>query len=135
VYRGVDLLTYRGELVAFVLTSVLILLLPLLAFGPKLVRAREEQLVFLSGFGDRGAAYLGRRFKAGGWDDESGLAEISSLADFGALYENARVMKPLPMDRRDLVMLILVAVVPFVPLVFLVVPAREVLRTLAELLV
>jgi hypothetical protein len=135
VYRGVDLMTYRGEFVAFVLTSVATLLLPLLAFGPKLVLAREEQLVVLSGFGDRGAAYLGRRFESGDWDDESGLAEISSLADFGALYENARLMKPLPMDRRDLVMLILVAVVPFVPLVFLVVPAREVLRTLAALLV
>ncbi len=135
VFRGADLMAYRGHFVAFLLTSVAILLLPLLTFAPKLVRAREEQLVILSGHGNRGAEHLGDRLASGGWGSAAAENEISGLADFGALYENARLMRPLPMDMRDVTMLVVAAGVPFVPLVFLVMPAGEVLRTLARLLV
>lgn len=135
VFRGADLMAYRGHFVAYLVTSVGVLLLPLLAFAPKLVRAREEQLVLLSGHGFRGAAHVGRRLKSSAWGSDVPVDEISGLADFGALYENARLMRPLPIDRRDIAMLAMAAVVPFVPLIFLVVPAKEVVKTLASLLV
>lgn len=135
VYRGADLMAYRGHFVAYVITSVLILLLPLLAFAPKLIRAREEQLVTLSGHGNRGAEHLEDRLDSGGWGSATAENEISGLADFGALYENVRLMRPVPMDMRDVTMLVVSAIVPFVPLVFLVMPAGEVLKTLARLLV
>jgi hypothetical protein len=134
VFRGANLLDYKGQVVAFLVTSVATLLLPLLAFAPKLVRAREEQLAVLSGHGHHGAEYLGRRLGSGTWGTDAPTEEISGLADFGALYENARLMRPLPMDTRGVVMLVLAAAVPFVPLVFLVIPAQEVIRTLASLL-
>jgi len=110
------------------------LLLPLLAFAPKLVRAREEQLAVLSGHGHHGADYIGGRLGSGTWGTDAPADEISGLADFGALYENARLMRPLPMDTRGVVMLVLAAAAPFLPLVFLVVPAQEVLKTMARLL-
>ncbi len=135
VYRGADLMAYKGQLIAFLVTSVAIMLLPLLAFTPKLVRAREEQLAVLSGHGHQGAEYLGRRLGSGTWGTDAPTDEISGLADFGALYENARLMRPLPMDTRGVVMLVLAAAVPFVPLIFLVMPAKEVIQTLAKLLV
>ncbi len=56
---------------------------------------------------------------------------ISGLSDFGVLYENARLMLPVPLELQHVVSLVLAAVLPFLPLVFLVMPAREVLRTLA----
>jgi len=135
VFRGADLMAYRGHLAAFLITSVAILVLPLLSFAPKLVRAREAQLVVLSGHGYRGARHLEEMLESGGWGSAVAENEVSALADFGALYENARLTRPLPMDTRDVVMLILAAAVPFVPLIFLVVPAQEVVRTLARLLV
>jgi len=134
VYRGADLMAYKGEVIAFLVTSVATLLLPLLAFAPKLVRAREEQLAVLSGHGHHGAEYIGRRLGSGTWGTDAPADEISGLADFGALYENARLMRPLPIDTRGVVMLVLAAAVPFVPLIFLVMPAKEVMRTLASLL-
>lgn len=135
VFRGADLMAYRAQLFAFVVTSVVTLLLPLLAFAPKLVRAREEQLVVLSGHGHRGADHLERRLGSGDWGSEVAGDEISGMSDFGGLYENARLMRPLPMDPRSVVMLVLAAAIPFVPLVFLVMPAGDILRTLAKLLV
>jgi hypothetical protein len=108
-------------------------LLPLLPFALKLVRAREEKLVSLSGSGYHGAEDLEQKLLA----NRSGKLpsdEISGLADFGALYENARLMRPLPLELRHVFSLVLAAVLPFFPLVFLVMPAQEVFRTLADLL-
>jgi hypothetical protein len=133
-FRGAQLAAYRGEFIAFVVISVVVLLLPLLVFSPKLARAREQHLLFLSGSAHRGAGDLTRKLEASE-DGELPSDAVSGLSDFGALYENARLMRPVPLEIRHVVMLVLAAAVPFLPLVFLVMPAREVLRTLARLLI
>jgi hypothetical protein len=133
-FRGAELTTFRGEIVAFVVITVVALLLPLLVFAPKLVRAREQHLIFLSGSAHRGAGDLVRKLRSAETGELPSDA-VSGLSDFGALYENARLMRPVPLEIRHVVMLVLAAVLPFVPLVFLVMPAREVLRTLARLLI
>lgn len=103
-----------------------------MVFIPTLVRAREESIVFLSGCGYRGAEILESQLRS---NRSKGLpeSEISGLADFGALYDNARLMWPMPLEMRHIFTLVLAAVLPFLPLVFLVVPAQEVLRTMIEL--
>ena len=133
-FRGADLTAFRGEMVAFVVIAVIVLLLPLVVFAPKLVRAREEYLLFLSGSAHRGAGDLARRLRAAR-EGELPANAVSGLSDFGTLYENARLMRPVPMETQHVLGLVLAAAVPFLPLVFLVVPAREVLRTLAKLLI
>lgn len=132
VYRGVDLLAFRGEMVTFVVVTVAVSLLPLLVFTPNMLRARQEHLAFLSSSGHVGAEDVRRLLLA---DDRQKLPcdEISALADFGPLYENARLMRPVPLELRHLVVLALAAALPFAPLVFLIMPAQEVLRTLARL--
>jgi hypothetical protein len=133
-FRDADLGAFRGELVAFVVISVGALLMPLLVFAPKLARAREKYLLFLSGSAHRGAGDLARKLRASR-DGELPSDAVSGLSDFGVLYENARLMRPVPMETQHVLGLVLAAVAPFLPLVFLVMPAREVLRTLARLLV
>jgi hypothetical protein len=133
-FRGMDLMSFRGEMVAFVSIMVLVLLLPLLVFFPKLVRARDEHLLLLSSTAYRAANGLEREM-AGEGAGELPAEAVSGLADFGALYENARLMRPLPLEMRHVVGLVLAAVAPFLPLVFLVMPAREVLETLTKLLI
>lgn len=132
-YENAKLMAYRGQVTAFVLISVIVLLLPLLPFVPKLVRARGESIVFLTGSGYQGAQYLERKLR----DDRSGALptdDVSGLCDFGALYENALQMKPLPLVMRHVLTLVLAALLPFLPLVFLQIPAQEVFQTLANLL-
>jgi hypothetical protein len=113
---------------------VSLLLLPLLPFAPRLVQARGEGLVFLSGSGYDGARHLEGQLRA---SSSGGLPsnDVSGLADFGTLYENARRMEPLPLDLRHLGVMAAAALLPFLPLVFLVMPAQEVLRTLRQLLI
>jgi len=133
-FRGAELMAFRGELVAFVVIAVGALLLPLLVFAPKLVRTREDYLLFLSGSAHRGAGDLARKLRS----SEAGelpADAVSGLTDFGVIYENTRLMKPVPMEMQHVLGLVLAAVLPFLPLVFLVMPAREVLRTLVRLLV
>ena len=131
-FRGADLMASRGHVAAFVVISVLALLLPLLAFVPKLARVRYEAILFLSGRGFEGAGALDSRLR----DSEGPLpdAEVSGLADYGVIFDNARLMRPIPFEVRHIVTLALVALLPFLPLVLLVMPAREILQTLAQLL-
>lgn len=133
-FRGAVLTAFRGEIVTFVVITVVVLLLPLLVFAPKLVRAREQHLLFLSGSAHRAAGDVARKLEATKTGELPSEA-VSGLSDFGALYENARLMRPVPLEIRHVVMLVLAAVLPFLPLVFLVMPAREVLQTLAKLLI
>lgn len=133
-FRDADLMAFRGELISFVVIAVGALLLPLLVFAPKLVRGREEYLLFLSGSAHRGAGDLARKLRATE-NGELPSDAVSGLSDFGALYENARLMRPVPMEMQHVLGLTLAAVVPFIPLIFLVMPAGEVLRTLAKLII
>ena len=130
-YQGADLMAFRGHVTAFVFIVVGLLLLP---FAPKLVRARGEGLVLLSGSGYHGAEHLERQLRANA-SQELPSNDITGLADLGMLYENARGMKPVPLDARHLIVLVLAALLPFLPLVFLVMPAQEMFQTLARLLV
>ncbi len=131
-FRGAEMVAFRGQVIAFVVIVVVVLLMPLLVFAPKLVRAREEQLLFLSGSGHRGAGDLDRKLRASRAGELPSEA-VSGLTDFSVLYENARLMKPVPLEMQHLLALVLAAVAPFLPLVFLAMPAREVVRTLVRL--
>jgi hypothetical protein len=132
LYQGENLMGFRGHIASFVLMAVIVLVLPLLPFAPTLVRARETGLLLLRGRGYRGAEHLERRLRDSGSGESLG-EEISGLADFGALYENARWMKPVPLSLQHLVVMVLAAALPFMPLVFLAIPAQEVFQAMVRL--
>ena len=131
-FQGADLMASRGYVAAFVAISVLILLLPLLAFTPRLARARYDGILYLSGRGFEGAGAVEDHLRAS--KGSVPADDVSGLADYGVLLDNARMMRPAPLELRHVVVLVLIALLPFLPLVFLVMPAQEVLRTLAHLL-
>jgi hypothetical protein len=133
-FRGADLMTYRGHLFAFVVIVLIVLLVPLVVFAPRLIRAREEHLQFLSSCGYHGAKYLERKLRSSP-EGKLPAEDVSGLTDFGALYENARLMRPVPLETRHVIMLLMATVVPFLPLLFLIMPAQDVFRALAQLLI
>jgi hypothetical protein len=132
LYQGADLMAFRGHVTAFVLMAVTALLLPLLPFAPGLVRARETSLVLLRGSGYRGAERVERQLREGGSGESLG-EEISAQADLGELYANARWMKPVPLELQHIFVMVLAALLPFLPLVFLVIPAQEVFQVMFRL--
>ena len=133
IHQGADLMEFRARVFSFVALAVIVLLLPLLAFVPKLARARYDTLLFLSGRGYQGAGELERRLRSRS-GDELPDQKISGLADYGTVCESARLMRAAPLEWRHVLVILLAAVLPFLPLAFLVMPAQEVLKTLAKLL-
>jgi len=132
-FRGADLMAFRTYVVAYVAIAVCVLVLPLLTFVPKLARARYDTLMYLSGRGFDGAGNVGKRLRG----DPGGPlpdAVISGLADFGTLFESARLMRPVPFEWRHIGVIVFAAAIAFVPLVFLAMPAQEVMRTLVKLM-
>ncbi len=132
-YRGADLMSFKGQVVAFAVLAVVAVAAPLFAFAPKLLRAREESLMLMTSRGYRGARHLESELRSAA-GDELPAADVSALTDFGALYQNARLMWPVPMGMGHVVAVVASAVLPFLPLVFLVMPVKEVVRALAGLL-
>lgn len=107
---------------------------PLLAFCEPLRRAR------LRGAAEYGAlaSAVGRSFEErwlGRRLDPGVLAapDFSAVADLYAVVANVRAMGLLPFGPRDLAPLAAAVLLPFVPLVLLVVPPDELLRRLAHL--
>ena len=133
LYQGADLMGFRAQVLSYVALAVLVLLLPLLAFVPKLARARYDSLLFLSGTGYQGAGALEHALQSRS-GDELPDQKISGLADYGTVCESARLMRAAPLEWRHVIVIVLAAVLPFLPLAFLVMPAQEVLKTLAKLL-
>jgi hypothetical protein len=133
-YQGTSLMSFKLQIVAFVLIVMLGMLLPLIVFVPKLVYAREAYLIYLSGKGYEGVSRLERKLNATA-ADEWPNDDVSGMCDYSTLYENARLMRPIPLEIHNMLMLVVSAILPFVPLVFLVMPAQEVLKTLAKLLI
>jgi hypothetical protein len=131
-FQAADLAGSRGYVAAFIAISVLVLLLPLLAFTPKLARARYDSILYLSGRGFEAAGSVHELLRTS--DGSLPADEVSGLADYGSLLDNARLMRPAPLELRHIFALVLVALLPFLPLVFLEMPAQEVLRTLVQLL-
>jgi hypothetical protein len=99
-----------------------------------LSHARALGLFKLSNSGYGGAKQLDRKLDACRTEGELPDNSISGLADFGVLYENALRMRILPLDVRSVLFILLAAVLPFAPLIFLAMPADEVLRALKDLM-
>jgi hypothetical protein len=131
-YHGAQLAEFKGYAIAFVLFTLALMLVPLLVFVPVLARAREECVMFMSGSGYRAAQFLDRQLRASK-EGELPTDDVSGLADFGPLYENARLMRIVPLELRHVAYLIVCAAGPFAPLVFLVMPARDVFKVLAQM--
>ena len=103
---------------------------PMLVFSTPLIRARVRGAF---AYGELAEA-LGRRFEqrwlGRGPDlDEDVLAapDFSATTDLYSIAANVRNMRLVPFDLRGLIPLLVAALLPFVPLVFAVIPLKQVL--------
>lgn len=137
LYEGASLSDIQRPLVAFVLLAVVVPILPLFAFIPKLARTKWQGTM---DYGVLGAAYAGAFQEA--WvesgertpDDMLGSADIQSLADLSGSVEVVREMRVIPVGARTVVALAVAAAAPLLPLALLVYPAAEIVAGLAGIL-
>jgi hypothetical protein len=136
-FHGATLASFRYEIAAFVLLQLAMVLGPLLVFAPTLFalkrRGRREY--------DALAARYTREFHdkwIGGAApaDEPliGSADIQSLADLANSCAVVQGIGAAPFGRGTIIQVVVVAAVPFLPLLLTVVPAGEILKKLLGML-
>jgi hypothetical protein len=123
-YAGRTLLEFKVAIVGVLGFFIIVTLIPLTVFAPRLAEARRN------GLGDLGrlASRYGLQFEAK-WssgrdtsvDSELlGSADIQSLADLGNSFSIVQEMRLLPFGWRDVTQLAVITAIPFLPLLLTV---------------
>lgn len=121
---------YLGHAVLLVIMSVVFVFAPLVVLIPRLSLAKWESDAPLSGWANRMDRYLEKKLDEGDVSRILSEAEISSITDYGALLTYAREMRIVPVSNQDLLVVVGAALLPVVPLLFMAMPAQEVLEKL-----
>jgi len=132
-FEGTPLYDFRINIFSYVVSVVLITVSPLLLFMPKLYNTKRKDF--------REYGILSTRYVHDFYDkwvsgkiknDEQllGSPDIQSLADLDGSYSVARDMRSVPFTIKNLTSLILIAAIPYIPLLLTVMSAEK----LAELL-
>jgi hypothetical protein len=121
-YAGQSLPDFKVQIVAFLGFFILVTLIPLTVFAPRLAQAKREGL---GAFG-RLASRYGRQFEGKWMRDASadgellGSGDIQSLADLGNSMSVVQEMRLLPFGWRDVTRLAMITAMPFLPLLLTV---------------
>ena len=137
VYDKVPLQNFTAAIATYVIASVLILVVPLIVFSGRLFRTKR---IGLHQYGTLATAYTGLFQKK--WIEHDnpenepllGTGDIQSLADLGNSFAFIDKMKPLPIDLRTLLQLVVASLLPVVPLLLTVMPLKELLKLLFKVL-
>ncbi len=136
--HGSTLEERKYHVMLFVITVLLVIHAPMLAFTGKLLRCRFSGLLDIGALAWRhDRAFDEKWIKNRGGDDSASLLgspDIQSLADMGTCYEHVNRMLPIPFDVKAFAVLVLAALLPMVPLLWAEVPMTEIFQKLGELL-
>jgi hypothetical protein len=138
IHRGSSLDSLKYHVIVFVVLAIVIVQTPLLAFAGKQARCRFEGLLeFGTLIWRHDRAFDEKWVKALETKHESplGSADVSSLADIGLVYEHVERMQIMPFDKKAVVVLLLAALIPMIPLVGTAIPLVEILSKLGEFMV
>ncbi len=137
VYDKVPLQNYAPAIAIYAICALLILILPLAIFTPKLLAAKRKGL---HQYGTLATAYTGafqnKWVRGNNPQDEPllGTGDIQSLADLGNSYQLIEKMKPFPVDVRAILHLLIAALLPMAPLFLTVMPLKDLLKLLLKVL-
>lgn len=136
-FEGADAMAYRGHVVFIAVWLVASVVTPMLFFCSDVVQAQRDGmrrygLLSMALSRDFERKWFGKQLPA----DEPllGSPDVSSLADLAAAGEVVREMRLVPFGLRTLLLLLVAAVLPFLPLVLTVIPFTELLRETVSML-
>ena len=137
VYDRTPLQHFAPLIAVYVILAVGIILGPLVIFTGKLLKTKHHGLYQ---YGALATSYTGLFHKKWIHDDMEqepilGTADIQSLADLANSYAVIEKMNAFPMNPRTLLQLVVASLLPMVPLLFTVMPWRDVLKLLMKILV
>jgi hypothetical protein len=137
VYDKVTLQSYTPAFAIYVVCVLLVLVLPLAIFTPKLLATKRKGL---RQYGTLATAYAGafqNKWVLGENPQHEallGTRDIQSLADLGDSFALVKKMNPLPVDLRSILHLVVAALLPMAPLLLAVMPLKDLLKLLFKVL-
>jgi hypothetical protein len=137
LFRGSSLDELKYHVILFVVLAIVVLHAPLLAFAGRLARCRFQALLdFGTVIGQHDRAFDEKWIKSRGTHRAGllGSPDAGSLADLATAYEHVERMQLLPFDKKALLVLVLAALIPMIPLIGTAIPLKEILSKLGEFL-
>ncbi|MFI5457076.1 MAG: hypothetical protein ACHRXM_16645 [Isosphaerales bacterium] len=138
LFRGASLNTLKYHVMVFVVLAVVILHAPLLAFTGRLARCRFQALLefgTLISRHDRAFDEKWVKSETAKQENLLGSPDVASLAEIAQVFEHVDRMQLIPFDKKALVVLVVAALIPMIPLVGTAIPLTEIFSKLAELMV
>jgi hypothetical protein len=137
LYLGASFFSFKYVIAAVVALILLLFVGPVLVFGGKLVEARRRGIINYGGL----AGAVGRELENKWLDyrknvDERALdvQHFSATTDLYQVVSNVYQMKPFPIDTQDLIALVVVTLLPFLPALLLEIPLNEILSDLVKVM-
>lgn len=137
IYDKVPLQSYVPAIASYAICALLVLILPLAIFTPKLLAAKRKGLLE---YGTLATAYTGAfhdKWVLGANPQHEallGTGDIRSLADLGNSYAIIAKMGALPVDLRSILHLAVAALLPMASLLLAVMPLKDLLKLLFKVL-
>jgi hypothetical protein len=127
LYNGESLFASEMTIVGLVVFPVAAVLAPLLSLTVQLIRAKRQGIEKYGAFASSYVMDFSEKWLEGRANDEAALAsgDIQSLADLGNSFAVARAMRPVPIGIDDIVLLLVVTIIPFVPLLLTIMPVDK----------
>jgi hypothetical protein len=127
-------LWFNAGFLAFVLA---IFVAPLLVFSLPLLHAWQRGTIEYGALAGRiGAAFEGKWLERGGSVNRTALEkpDFSATTDLYSIASNVYAIRFVPVDLKDLIVLVAALLVPFVPVLLLALPANVILESIKKLL-
>lgn len=129
--------TIRGEGIAYIVISLVFILIPLLFFTAKLFKTKNEGLLYLSKLG----ATLSGKFEREWVNDlpiEKRIAaqqvDPSMVYDYSGVYDSVQQLRTIPVTLRDIISMGLTLFAPFIPIPLIHYSVAELIQKIAGLL-
>jgi len=136
-HLGASLVQFRLEILLLVIFLVLLVVGPLLVFGPQLARAKRTGLREYGTLAQRYVREFDAKWVHGdrpGGEPILGSGDIQSLADLGNGFAVVQGMRIVPVTKEAMFQLAVATVAPIVPLVLTLMPLEELLKKLFGIL-
>jgi hypothetical protein len=134
-FHGLDVHSLYPMMAAGLAVALLFFLSPLLVFGGTLLRAKRQALLDYGALvGRHGASVRGKWILGEANEDDPILSapEIGPVADTVSLYEAVSAMRPVPLGRAGVLAIALPVMIPFLCVLALQIPVKDLLRQLAK---
>lgn len=135
VYEGDTIARYEWEIGGLVLFLLLLIAGPLLSFIPRLYEAKEAAVFRYGALASRHIQHVDQKWLSGEELKEDVAIDFRAVAHMGSSVTAVHQMSIVPLYKDDLLRLLFMELLPFVPLLATLVPMDEVLGLVLKVLV